>query len=113
MRRLAKSGSGLSDVPRRGVGEAEFVRLVVHDDLPLRFTDVQAIAVGRNQGLFVEALADAPRHLFNDSEVQDIPFAAEIPLVVAITEGIPVADMVKVRRALAESSTRRRRKNRG
>jgi succinyl-CoA synthetase alpha subunit len=31
---------------------------------------------------------------------------AEVPLVVAITEGIPILDMVKVRRALAESKTR-------
>ncbi len=31
---------------------------------------------------------------------------AEIPLVIAITEGIPVADMVKVKRALSGSKTR-------
>ena len=32
--------------------------------------------------------------------------AAEIPLIVCITEGIPVADMIKVRRALAGSKSR-------
>src|ERR1700722_6886356 len=32
---------------------------------------------------------------------------AEIPLIVAITEGIPVIDMVKVKRALSGSKSRR------
>src|SRR5690606_36801876 len=32
--------------------------------------------------------------------------AAEVPLVVCITEGIPVLDMVKVKKALAGSRTR-------
>ena len=32
--------------------------------------------------------------------------AAEIPLIVCITEGIPVADMIKVKRALAGSKSR-------
>src|SRR5512134_1402348 len=31
---------------------------------------------------------------------------AEVPLVVCITEGVPVLDMVKVRRALCDSNTR-------
>src|SRR5260370_33460684 len=34
------------------------------------------------------------------------PIQAEIPLIICITEGIPVADMVKVKRALSRSKSR-------
>ena len=77
-----------------GKGGAEHLGLPVFD------TVHQAVA---------ETGADAsavyvPPHFAADAILEAID--AELPLVVCITEGIPVLDMVKVKRALAGSKTR-------
>ena len=71
-----------------------------HLDLPVFDTVHQAVA---------EAGADAsviyvPPPFAADAILEAID--ADVPLVVCITEGIPVLDMVKVKRALAGSATR-------
>ena len=64
-----------------------------------------------------ETVAEAMKQTACDASVIYVPPAgaadavaeaieAEIPLVIAITEGIPVSDMVKVKRALSGSRTR-------
>jgi succinyl-CoA synthetase alpha subunit len=64
-----------------------------------------------------DTVADAVKHTGADASVIYVPppFAAEaileainceIPLVICITEGVPVLDMVEVKRALEGSSTR-------
>ncbi len=72
----------------------------VHLDLPVFDTVADAVA---------ETGADAsviyvPPAFASDAILEAID--AEIPLVVCITEGVPVLDMVKVRRALEGSKTR-------
>src|SRR5215217_6699721 len=79
----------------------------------------QAIAYGTTHlGLPVfDTVADAKEQTGCDASVIYVPPAgaadaiceaiqAEIPLIICITEGIPVLDMVKVKRALSESKSR-------
>ncbi|MBL0900895.1 MAG: succinate--CoA ligase subunit alpha [Reyranella sp.] len=71
-----------------------------HLDLPVFDTVAQAVEkTGANASVIY-----VPAPYAADSILEAID--AEIPLVVCITEGIPVLDMVKVKRALAGSKSR-------
>jgi succinyl-CoA synthetase alpha subunit len=71
-----------------------------HLDLPVYDTVAQAVdQTGANASVIY-----VPPPFAADAILEAID--AEIPLVVCITEGIPVLDMVKVKRALAGSQTR-------
>jgi succinyl-CoA synthetase alpha subunit len=71
-----------------------------HLDLPVFDTVADAVGeTGANASVIY-----VPPPFAGDAILEAID--AEIPLVVCITEGIPVLDMVKVKRVLADSSTR-------
>src|SRR6202042_3131922 len=71
-----------------------------HLDLPVFDTVMEAVSkTGANASVIY-----VPPPFAADSILESI--AAEIPLVVCITEGIPVLDMVKVKRALQGSKSR-------
>ena len=71
-----------------------------HLDLPVFDTVHEAVAkTGANASVIY-----VPPPFAADSILEAID--AEVPLIVAITEGVPVLDMVKVKRALCGSKTR-------
>jgi succinyl-CoA synthetase alpha subunit len=71
-----------------------------HLDLPVFDTVADAVAAtGANASVIY-----VPPPFAADAILEAI--AAEVPLIVCITEGIPVLDMVKVKRALAGSKSR-------
>src|SRR5258708_26388936 len=71
-----------------------------HPDLPVFDTVADAVAkTGANASVIY-----VPPPFAADAILEAID--AEMPLVVCITEGIPVLDMIMVKRALAGSKTR-------
>ncbi|MEJ0011107.1 MAG: succinate--CoA ligase subunit alpha [Bauldia sp.] len=71
-----------------------------HLDLPVFDTVLEAVAATKPDATVIYV----PPPFAADAILEAI--AAEIPLIVTITEGIPVLDMVKVKRALTGSKSR-------
>ena len=71
-----------------------------HLDLPVFDTVAECVAVTRADASVIYV----PPPFAADSILEAI--AAELPLIICITEGIPVLDMVRVKRALSGSTSR-------